>query len=247
MVLSVVAPSGANLFAQSTTQPVEPPAAEAVGEKGKPLDVLATAKKLATTTYAGWTYGNGEQDGTKVIDCTCFIAAVCKQLARESGKPLTGAQTAAIKIANLTDKEKAGLAKLVAEGDRKIRGVVTALVDAGLGKAVEPEDARAGDLVQYWYHAKGDAKNWLGHAAIVESIDKGKATLFGSHKSTLRQRADGKDQLEGNDKVDVSKGGIGSGPEFDLTDASRKVWVVRWTATAAEASAPAKRKAPAKD
>ena len=117
------------------------------------------------------------------MDCTAFLLAAVDAAARKRGVTLTRATRKQLAIANLTKSEAARLDALVEAGHRKIRGVRTALLDAGLGVAVDPKDARPGDLVQYWYRT---SRGWRGHAAIVERIDGGVATLYGSHKTTLQ-------------------------------------------------------------
>ncbi|MGE3174069.1 MAG: hypothetical protein AB7O97_15690 [Planctomycetota bacterium] len=193
-----------------------PPATAAVP------DALAVALSLAREHFAGWVYGPGIDRDKKVVDCTCFVWSVIETLAERCDVEVTSELRRAVLIANVERGED--LAQLVDGDDPRIRGVVTALVDAGLGRRIDPEDARPGDFVQYWYRPKKGATTWAGHASLVESIDDdGVATLLGSHRSTLRRRADG------DPDIDVGRGGIGSGPRFDLRDPRRKVYVVRWT------------------
>ena len=218
------------LFGLAVLQPLWAQQERAAKDTASPAPatspVLAAAQRLATTTYRGFTSGPGENGAAKQIDCTCYVAAVCSELARTAGRPLTAPQLAAVKIANLDADERAHLQQLVDQSAPKIRGVAQALVDAGLGTAIAPQDAQPGDFVQYWYEvtAKDGTKQWLGHAAIVERFEKKQAVLLGSHKTTLRERADG------DAAIAVDRGGIGSGPRFDLADPKRRVFVVRWTA-----------------
>lgn len=206
------------------------PGALAAQDK-KAVDVLATARALASTEFAGWTYGSDAK--TKTVDCVGFVHEVAKQAAKQCGKEIDAATKKALVI-DLDKADHAKLQELVKASDPKIQGVARALVEAGLGTRVEPKDARPGDLVQYWYAVTTKEKDasgkevakttWAGHSGIVESVDPktGEATIFGSHKTTLKKRADGQ-------AIELGKGGIGSGPVFDLANAKRKVFVVRWS------------------
>lgn len=60
---------------------------------------------------------------------------------------------------------------------------------------------------------------------VIESIRNGRATIYGSHRTTLQRGRD----LPAAERA----GGVGSGPVFSLTDEARKVFVVRWTGPAA--------------
>lgn len=180
-------------------------------------DVLETARDLGATTYRSSTWGSSGEDA---IDCVQFVLEVVREVAADEERPdvVTPALKRALYI-QLSDEDHANLQQLVDDGDPQITGVQKALVGAGLGHPVATEDARPGDLVQYWYRSGG---RWYGHSAIVEQIVDGEATLYGSHKSTL--------QSERHLKRSERKGGVGSGPVFDLTDPKRKVYVVRWIA-----------------
>lgn len=184
-------------------------------KKDAAVDVVATAKALRKATYANYVYGS---KGARKINCVQFVDAVVKDLARQCGKKITAAHTRTLAI-QLSKADHAKLQSLVANGDRKIRGVQTMLVDAGLGKAIDPGKAKPGDFVQYWYRS---GKRWYGHAGIVSAIDKnGVATIYGSHKTTLQSER----------KLDKAKrkGGVGPGPRFNLANKKRKVYVARWT------------------
>ncbi len=200
--------------------------------KPAPPDALAVARTLGKDRYAGWTYGAGEAAAKKQIDCTCFLAAVCTELAKQSGKTLDATTLAGIKVA-ISDEDKKNEQELVEDDDEKIQGVASALVTAKLGTKVEPKEAQAGDLVQYWYKKDG---RWHGHASVIESVEKGKATLFGSHMTTLKTRADG------DTKIDTKLGGIGTGPSVPLTGKSYKLFVVRWSAPKTAEPAPGAKK-----
>lgn len=191
----------------------------------KIVDPMDMAESLAKGKFKGYVYkAKGVE---KSIDCTEFVLAVATEYAERRGETLTSAQKQRLVVAGV---DKAKLQALVDKDDASIRGVQQALVDAGLGKVVEPSEAMHGDLIQYWYKSKG---KWLGHAGIIQSVRKDgtkKAptftlTVFGSHKSKLTARADG-------GKEDVALGGIGPGPRLQLPSDSYKVYIVRWTKTA---------------
>jgi len=179
----------------------------------KDVDVLTSARRLALETYKGYTYGSS---GEMRIDCVQFVGAVVDDLARQCGVSLTTEDRKLLAI-DLSADDAKHLQELVAANDPKTRGVQTALKSAHLGVEVSPGDARPGDFVQYWYR---DGEQWLGHSGIIEKVEDGKATIYGSHKSTL--------QSERSIVPADRKGGIGSGPSFSLTDTARKVYVVRW-------------------
>lgn len=189
-------------------------ATDVTGATPSDVDTLKTARTLAEKKYKGYTYGSS---GGKQIDCTRFVSAVVANLARQCNVKLAKSDQRTLAVV-LSDEDGEKLQKLVDIEDKKIRGVQQALVNAGLGVAVNPKDAKAGDLVQYWFQSGG---KWVGHAGLVEKVEDGKATIYGSHKTTLQSER----KLERSRR----KGGIGSGPVFDLTDAKRKVFVVRWT------------------
>lgn len=184
----------------------------------RPLDVAVTSAK---GKFQGYVYK--AKGVAKSIDCTEFVLAVVNDLTKSCGKKLSAKQRTTLVVAGVKAAELQGL---VGAGDKSIRGVQQALIDAGLGKAVNPQDAAPGDLVQYWYKTKSG--KWAGHAGLIERVTKDAAkktttlTIFGSHKSTLRKRADG--------AKDTKAGGIGSGPRLVLPRDTLKVFVVRWTA-----------------
>lgn len=182
-------------------------------------DVLHIAKDLRARNYADHVYGSASQ-GPKRIDCVQFVVAVIREVAKseQRSSAITPELERAIKIV-LSDRDMDRLQSLVEANDACIQGVRSALVGAGLGRTVEPKDARPGDFVQYWYRGR-DGK-WYGHSGIVETIDgSGLATIYGSHRTTL--------QSERSLPAAERKGGVGSGPRFRLTDGKRRVFVVRW-------------------
>lgn len=180
-------------------------------------DVLRAAQDLGSDTYKDYEYGS---TGHKKVDCVQFVLAVVEKVAADEKQTdkITKDTKKTIQI-QLNKEDKENLQQLVDDGDARTTGVQKALVDAGLGKKVKAEDAKAGDFVQYWYK---DGGVWKGHSGVIEKISNGKATIYGAHKTTLQ--ADMKIKNKGD-----RKGGVGSGPVFDLTDTSRKVYVVRWT------------------
>jgi hypothetical protein len=194
----------------------------------KTADPLETAKALANSTYAGFTYGTPEKITDKVTDCTAFVLAVVLELAKAQDKVLSDTDRRLVTIGGVS---LADAQILVAKEDTsksnpssRIRGVQCALVTLKLGIEIEPAAAKAGDFVQYWYQEtqEGTTKSeWHGHAGIIEKVDKGKATIYGCHKSAL--------QSERATALKDRKGGIGSGPTLDLKGQTNKLFVARWT------------------
>ena len=182
-------------------------------------DPLDMAQSLAKGLYKGYVYKT--KGKAKSIDCTEFVLAVTNDLAKLCDKKLTSAQRSTLTIATVgADK----LQDLVKTGDKKIRGVQTALIDAKIGVEVTVAKAKPGDMIQYWYKTKAGV--WLGHAGVVESVqtsdDKTSLSIFGSHKTTLKSRADG--------ETVTDEGGIGTGPSLVLPSSTIKPYLVRWTA-----------------
>jgi hypothetical protein len=106
-----------------------------VTANASPLD---TAKTLAKSQYAGWTYG--ENAATKQVDCVQFLAAV---VSKEIGRDLNEDERNA--------KPPANLIAAVSSQTPVTKGVQQAVVDViKKGDAIEPKDAQVGDLMQYW-------------------------------------------------------------------------------------------------
>jgi hypothetical protein len=179
------------------------------------LDVVQTAQKLGETRYRDYTYGSRVAE--QQIDCVQFLLAVVDDLARQQDLPPIGRAVRAAIAINLDEEAAANLQTLVEQGDPRTTGIQAALVNAGLGVKVAPSEARPGDLVQYWYRQGGA---WRGHSGVIESIRDGRSTIYGSHRSTLQRERDLPESQR--------RGGVGSGPVFDLTAEGRKVYVVRW-------------------
>jgi hypothetical protein len=145
-------------------------------------DPLANAKSLAASQFSGWTYGSSA--AKKQIDCVQFVLAV---VAKSSPKPIGEESRKAVLISGLSAEESkpAGLAKLVEAGDERTKGVQLALVKAGVGTVVSPQDAKPGDLIQYWMKPKNG--DWFGHAGVLEMVTRNgdipEATVYGAHKS----------------------------------------------------------------
>jgi hypothetical protein len=143
---------------------------------------LVVAKQLARTRFQGWTYGN---DASKrQIDCVQFVLAVVEGTIH---RRLETQLRTRILISDLADAavKDHGYAIVINE-DPRTKGVQEALVQAGLGRRVDPKDAQPGDLIQYWMQQRSGT--WVGHSAIIESVwhSRGdvRATLFGAHHST---------------------------------------------------------------
>jgi hypothetical protein len=179
------------------------------------VNPLEIARSLANEDYKDYTYGSS---GDRKVDCTQFVSAVVLELADQCNIKIPEADRRTLGVV-LSAEEGENLQTLVDKSDKRIRGVQQAIISAGFGIEVEADDAKPGDLVQYWY--KTATGTWAGHAGLIEKIEDGKATIYGSHKTTLQREH----QLDGAKR----KGGIGSGPVFDLGDETRKVFVVRWT------------------
>ena len=142
--------------------------------QASPLD---TARSLAGGTFAGWTYGNAAKK--KTIDCVQFMEVV---IAKEVGRPLTPDERRMIAIHHGWSAQEVQ-EKAAAGSDPKVSGLAHALVDLmKVATRVESGDARPGDFVQYW--KRNDAGQWFGHASLLSRVSDGKATLYGSHKST---------------------------------------------------------------
>ena len=109
--------------------------------KDTPLDV---AQELAKTTYKGYVYGS---KGDCKVDCVTYLVAVLEEAAKRHGKTLSNKVKSEILISHLSKEELGKLQDLVKDGDKKIRGVQSALVNAKLGKTIDPKDAKAGVLV----------------------------------------------------------------------------------------------------
>lgn len=144
-------------------------------------DVLGIAKRLAAQKYKGWTYGSRQSE--KQIDCVQFVLAVVQEALAQS---LNADARSQILISNLGSPGQKKLAALIEAEDARTKGVQHALVSIGLGSAIDPEDARAGDLVQYWM--KREDGTWYGHASVLENVRRSGSTysakLYGAHGST---------------------------------------------------------------
>ena len=192
-----------------------------------PKTVLDHAHELGTGRFQGWAYG--EDAAKKQVDCVQFVEAV---LEAARGAKVTPDASRAVRIQGLstTPGDQAAIAKAVEAGDRRLAGVVHAIVDVlGEGVAVPFAEAKPGDFVQCWWRRErkepdpADPKKtrtvvrWEGHAAIVESVveadPKRKAStvrIYGSHRSL---------------------GGVGIAPSVvSLEDAAdRRMFVARFT------------------
>jgi hypothetical protein len=139
---------------------------------------LETAKSLADHEYKNWTYGTDASK--KQIDCDRFVAAV---VSKEIKRDLSADERNAILVA----PAPADLAKAVTGGEAITKGVQRSLVDLiKKGTAVTPENAAAGDFIQYWMK-KADG-TWMGHSALISSVTHAanqppRAVLYGAHES----------------------------------------------------------------
>ena len=119
--------------------------------------------------YQGRPYGN-IQGG---FVCTTFVEQVLKDL----GVKITPEMKKKIQIILPEGITETAAIKA---NDPLIRGVAGALLDAGLATEVSSVDeARPGDLVQYWYK-KG--AGWEGHTAMIENNKgNGRVDIYGAH------------------------------------------------------------------
>lgn len=153
-----------------------------VSSEVEAADPLAVAKSLTGSKYKDWQYGSNPDK--KQVDCVQFLVAVVEE---SVGASLVPKVRNRILIADLSEEEKKHpiLGTLIVDGDARTKGVQSALVDSGLGKAVSVADAAPGDLIQYWMK-KSDG-TWFGHAGIIESVDPTgdtpKARIYGAHAS----------------------------------------------------------------
>lgn len=188
-----------------------------LGAAAAPVDVLSTARAVATNSFPGAIYGTSAIPEKVTVDCTKFLLAVVRNLAAQCHTNLTPAQARSVTIAGLTKAEMTNQHQLVEEHDPRMTGVQGALVGAGLGKNIVATNAAGGDLVQYWYKEAG---KWQGHSGIVETVGNGLATIYGAHRTTL--------QSETNKPKAQRVGGIGSGPKIPLTSTNYIIYAVRW-------------------
>ena len=157
--------------------------AKSKAEEPKTSSVLDVAKRLASTRYSGWTYGSSADK--KQVDCVQFLAEVVFEIEPQKK---SNELRKNIYIDNLEKDEQnqEAFKRLLKAKDKRMTGVQSALVDAGIGKAIPVSDVRPGDLVQYWIYLKNG--NVMGHAAIIEHIRQGESgvevQIYGSHKRT---------------------------------------------------------------
>jgi hypothetical protein len=186
---------------------IEP--ARTAEEKEKPAvpeDVVAVAKNVAATRFAGFTYG--PRQDKKQLDCVQFTGAVVEDLLKRS---LTKEETDALYIRYTFEDLQAA----VEAEDPRTKGIQRALTDLlKRGTTVPAGEVRAGDFVQYWI--KGKQGKWAGHSALVTKVftdAEGAAAIaiYGSNKST-------------NGIAEMDFGGKG----LSLRGAGRKFYFVRF-------------------
>ncbi|MEM6749254.1 MAG: hypothetical protein AAGA57_07620 [Planctomycetota bacterium] len=201
--------------------------------------------ELTEGRFAGWGYGSNPSKQT--LDCVLFLREIVRELAERTGQDVPRSAERTLLIAGI-DYAEAGrrlrlrepqrrrfrddasfeqahskwriavLDKLVETKDPQIRGVQTALVEAGLGHAVAPEDIRAGDFVQYWYRSKKLGR-WLGHSGVIGEIKpNGRIVLWGAHLSILADP----------DHPDRKAEHGGVGPSIPIRIRPDHMYPVRW-------------------
>lgn len=169
-------------------------------ERPPPKTVLEHAHALGAGRFQGWTYG--EDSAKSQVDCVQFVEAVL-EAARGAKVPPEVRVAVRIQGLSATPGDQDAIRKAVEAGDRRLAGVVHAIVDGlGEGVAVPFAEVAPGDFVQCWWRRErkepdpADPKRtrtvvrWEGHAAVVESVvaadPKRKAStvkLYGSHLS----------------------------------------------------------------
>ena len=174
------------------------------------VDVLATAKALAKTDFAGFRYGSNPD--RKQVDCTQFMQALIEKVL---GRNLNEVETQAVLISGLPSGARR-LDSLIDAEDKRIKGVQYALTEVlPVGRVIEPDSARPGDLVQYWI--KASSGHYKGHTAVVLDIStEGSvptARLYGSHKTLGR--------------IGVAVDRSGNDLHLKLKGRDRRVYIVR--------------------
>mmetsp|Transcript_57180 Transcript_57180/g.140614 ORF Transcript_57180/g.140614 Transcript_57180/m.140614 type:complete len:228 (+) Transcript_57180:71-754(+) len=150
------------------------------GAPARGSDVLAVAKRVASTQFGGWTYGS--DPAARRVNCVQSMEAVLVAL---EGSALP---TPVRRRLHVADVDAGEIDTVVPASDECTRGVQSALVMWRRGNAVaRPDHLVEGDFVQYWMQ-KSDG-SWFGHAAIVANVrtndaDEREAQLYGSHAST---------------------------------------------------------------
>ena len=138
---------------------------------------LDTAHTLAEGPFQGWTYGSKASE--RQVDCVQFMVAVIEE---SVGRPLTLAERNVINIHHGWSAEEVQT-KASAGEDPLVSGLAHGLVDLmQVATRVTAAEAQVADFVQYW--KRNDKGQWFGHASLLSAVSDGKATLYGSHKST---------------------------------------------------------------
>lgn len=155
------------------------------GGAGEIAPSVLAALEFSASAFAGWAYGSDAK--AQQVDCTQWVFAVLEaRMGKAWSKDTRNAIYQRILMTDIGALKPAERVPLIAADDARTKGVVTALVDAGLGSAVSVEGLASGDFVQYW-PADGDSWSVRGHSAQVVSARKTKrgieARLLGSHGS----------------------------------------------------------------
>ena len=126
--------------------------------------------------FLGWLEKNGQSLAPTYQTRNCVEFAY-EAYHRFYGVSLVPKDKSAFFIANATVEDANKVLKYKT-GYAKIAGCQTALVNAGLGKAVSVNEAKPGDLIQYWF-IEGGRVTW-GHACILKEITKEGWIVIGS-------------------------------------------------------------------
>lgn len=171
-------------------------------------DVLKTAKEVGKE-MSEWKYGTDESK--KQIDETHFLLKVIERLEPK----LKSDVKTRILMSDLKDEQTShDEGGIISKGDKRTKGAVQAIVDAGLGHEVKLADAKAGDILVYWINTKAyeennkeekdkgdkskDAK--AGEKDHTKSGDKEKDHAKAGDK-TGKADDKGKDKAAGDDKA----------------------------------------------
>lgn len=146
----------------------------------KDINLLPQAEAFATgKTYQGNPPPSPADRTAGRFDCTTYVQAV---LAGNSFA-VDGATGNTLNIV-LSDDDKAQLVTLVRSKDKKIKGVVAALVDSRQGAEIASlAAAQPGDIIQMWKIDGGQAR---GHTGFIKEIkvNEKEIQLVGAHNST---------------------------------------------------------------
>lgn len=210
------------------------------------VDVLKTAHAIGKE-LDGWKFGDNEKE--REINEQQFVLRIVEKLAG----PVKDDVKKRILMSDLPADAARDAGGLVSKGDRRTRGVASALVDAGLAREVKLAEAQPGDFILYWIKSKSssasDDKSGAkqGEKEKAGGTDSSKrasgggdaAGAWASHCGVIEKiernnKGEPKAFLFGSHKF---TGGIGVAPLRGVRlvdDDDRRMYVVRWTKGAPE-------------